>query len=235
MEENIDLAVPERPAPPSEWFNIWKEVFTKPSVHTYRWIARQADVKTAYIWLVLGWLAMSVSILGLTLLLGNYGNSDYGPVSMSMFVFGGLLVIVVGAVLEIALASIVAALTNIAARALGGSGDFRELIYCFAAYFVPVLIVSSIVASLSLALPGLSAVFSLLDMALTFYAAVLHVNAIKAVHYLKTGQAILASLALVVLILVVAFLVGAIAPLLSPTIGDVFSNMIVGLKASPRF
>lgn len=217
MEEQVELAVPKKPASPSpsEWFNIWKEVIIRPNVQTYRWIIRQANVKTAYTWLVLGFLAMGIMSLVVLLLRGITRSLSIGPITGGIGLFG--IVFLAFGVGEIVLISLMTALINLAAKALGGSGNYRELIYCTAAYFVPISIVSWGVTLLLRVFPGLSGVFSLLDLVMSLYGAALQVNAIRAVHYIKTWKAVLAALVLPLLVLVIPVLATSIASLLGLT------------------
>jgi hypothetical protein len=245
MELNIDLTAPEQPSPPtpSEWFDIWIKAVTNPNVDTYQEIARRADVKTAYIWLGIAYLIsslISMVIYGLSMLVmtsgsGPYGDFGLGAESAGLIVVYGCCGVLGYTIVGIAVFSGLTALSNAIAKAFGGVGDFRQLVYCMAAYIVPVSVVSSVIGLLA-QIPCVGALIGLLGIAVSIYAVVLNVIAIMAVHQIETWQAIVSSVAVFALILViVACVVIAILTLMGPTIGNVLSNVIEGMEVTPGY
>lgn len=233
MEEHIGPALPEQPPPPSlsEWSGIWFQAVTKPSEETYIEIARRADVKTAYIWLAISYLIsnmVSLLIIGLSRSANGYSFfNDFG------YDLGGINPAVANLCcglplnisLGIALLSGMAALSNVIARGFGGVGDYRQLIYCFAAYnfFLPAVSTAAILSS-QIIHGGAALLLLLLGYAVIIYDIVLNVRVIKAVHQIKTSQAITSSF---LLLAIFACVVLVILVMLGPAVGNLFSTIIV--------
>ena len=115
-------------------------------------------------------------------------------------------------------------LVYLGARIFGGSGDFTTQAYLASLFAVPVGIVSGLVGLVPCV--GLIAV-----LAVSVYAVVLNVRAVKVAHNLTTGQAVAAVLvpALVIGALVACLAVVGLA-ILGPAIGNVFENIVTNLE-----
>jgi hypothetical protein len=115
-------------------------------------------------------------------------------------------------------------LVYLGARIFGGTGDFTTQAYLASLFAIPVGIVSG--------LAGLVPCVGLIvALAVSVYAVVLNVRAVKVVHNLTTGQAVAAVLvpALVIGVLV-ACLVVVMLVILGPAIGNVFENIVTNLE-----
>ncbi len=78
---------------------------------------------------------------------------------------------------------IVVGIQNLVARALGGEGGFDDLIYAYASFSAPLSLIGAAV--------GLIPVLGCLSIFVGLYGLVLNVIAVKAVHRVDTGRAIL--------------------------------------------
>jgi len=243
MEENVEPVVPGQATPPTpaEWFDIWIKAISSPNEYTYQEIARRADVKTAVIWLAIAYMIVSIfslAMVGASMLLFG-GEGYFGDMGFDIAEGTGLIAVygccgILGyTVFGVVVFSLFTALSNAIAKAFGGVGDFRQVLYCTAAYTVPAMIVSGILGLLG-QIPCVGILFGLLSIALGIYTIVLNVIAVRAVHQIETWQAILSSVAIWgVILMVVSCIIIAILTLLGPTIGNVFSNVIEGLEAAP--
>jgi hypothetical protein len=115
-------------------------------------------------------------------------------------------------------------LVYLGARIFGGTGDFTTQAYLASLFAVPVGIVSGLVGLVPCV--GLIAV-----LAVSIYAVVLNVRAVKVTHNLTTGQAVAAVLvpALIIGVLVACLVVVGLA-VLAPAIGNVFENIVTNLE-----
>jgi hypothetical protein len=78
---------------------------------------------------------------------------------------------------------IVVGLQHLVARALGGQGVFDDMIYSYASFSAPISLITSAM--------GMIPLVGCLSLFVVFYALALNVIAVKAVHRLDTGRAIL--------------------------------------------
>jgi Yip1 domain len=222
---------PAEMAPPQQSFiDVWVKALTKPSVATYEEFVSRPGVSLgrAFSWVFVAAFVGSIfGFLGV-ILSGNLSN--LGLDQSSEFLQGvsfPFLLFVCGVPLSAAFSIvglvIVAGISQLAARLLGGVGTFTQLAYAFAAYLAPMSIVTSVL--------GLIPFVACLNVLLGLYGLVLNVIAVKAVHRFDWGRAVIASVAFVVVILVIGACVAAIfLALLGPVIGTVFSNVIQGLE-----
>jgi hypothetical protein len=108
----------------------------------------------------------------------GFGVSLIGGLCASPFV--GLLAIVLFALLV--------AIVQWIAKLFGGTGTYENLLYAFAAIYVPFTIVSSLFALLS-AIPFVGICARVISLGLFIYYLVLQVMAAKAVNRFGWGQA----------------------------------------------
>lgn len=213
----------------------WIKALTQPNRGAYSEIVNDPGASTgkAILWLVLfgfvgGLLSGIIHVISGTSFVDQISQfTEYSdipfqiPVStgggfMSIIgsAFSGLFGGVIGAL-------IYAALVQLVARALGGTGTFEQLFYGFAAYGAPLGMVTGVLG----AIPFLGC----LGLPLGIYGIVLNVIANQAVNKYDTGKAVISSLApaLVIfllcccVIIVVSVIGGAV---LGPIFGDVVNN-----------
>lgn len=115
-------------------------------------------------------------------------------------------------------------LVYLGARIFGGTGDFTTQAYLASLFAVPVGIVAGLVGLVPCV--GLIAV-----LAVSIYALVLNVRAVKVAHNLTTGRAVAAVIvpALVIGVLVACLIVVMLA-VLGPAIGNIFENIVTNLE-----
>jgi hypothetical protein len=137
---------------------------------------------------------------------------------------GGLF----GTVVSFYLAS---GLVYLGSRILGGSGDFGTQTYLQSLFTVPIGIVTSILSLVYLVPVIGGCLGGLIGLALSIYAIILNVRALKVAHNLTTGKAIAAILipGLIIGVIVACLLAGALV-LLAPTIGEVFEDIVNNLQ-----
>jgi hypothetical protein len=209
------------------WHVVWLKALTQPSVDTYERLIRDpnASANKAYGWVfICSTIAFVISYL-IGLAFGNpfdttsIGGLDSGPLFGFSIIWLACCAPLIGllAVLGFALS---AGLTQLIARILGGTGSYSELVYAYAAYYAPLLIITSLIYAIPI-------VNLCLSIPLGIYSLVLFVIAINAVNHLGWGKAIASVIIIPVLIAVfVACSVIVILALLGPQIGDVFSEII---------
>ena len=217
---------PERALP---WYQVWLKALTSPNVVTYESFVTRPGVSVgkACLWVFLGATVGYAIAAAIRLALGALGTiGQRGPGPMSNLAGSGLLLVclvpVAGALSVVALI-IVSGFSHILASALGGNGTYAQLAYAMAAYTAPASLVTS-------ALSAVPVVGGCLGLPLGLYLIFLNVLAIKAVHHLTWARAILSSAIFFVGLLVVlaCFTIVALA-LLGPAIGNVFSNIVIGI------
>ena len=189
----------------SAWFQTWVKALTKPSEQTYSELIRQPDssAQTAYIW-----MAVAGAISGLIALIRH--GSVFGILLTAVYAVLGLMVD--------------AWVVNLfATKVFKGKGNLSDLLYAFAAFAAPILVVNAILALIPV-------IGSILSVLLSLFTLVLSVFATQAVYKLTTGKAAgsvlipAAIIIVIVMIIVVFFLV-----IFGGVIGGVFSNVLKSL------
>jgi hypothetical protein len=222
VSEQQSFLEPAAPAASLSWSEVWQRALLQPTVESYETLIRdpKANASRGYTWMaVCGVISYALSaLLGLAL-----GAAQVDTVSVTQLAGEGVTTLLCG-VPAAALGGIIgvaisAGISHLIARALGGTGTYDKLAYAVAAYQAPLMLISSVLS----AVPYLC----FLSYALSAYAIVLNVIAVKAVHRFGWGQAIVSSvIVLVALIACIAVVAVAILVLLGPVIGDVFSNIV---------
>lgn len=206
-------------------YEIWVKALTQPGVETYENIASDpnATALRGFLWVFLSYLIGSlISALGVTFL-GSLstllGDQSAGIAYPALSGLSLLCIAPFGALFGVLFLIIIAGISNAIARALGGTGNFDRLTYTFAAYIAPLTLIGSLV--------GMVPILNCLTIPLSLYGLFLNILAIKAVHDIGWGKAVLSSIVILAGILIfVAFVVIILLALLGPTIGNVFSNII---------
>jgi len=208
-------------------YEIWIDALIKPNVETYHDIGRHpnASAMRGFLWLFLAYLISTlVSVMGaafLGSLSAILGDQSLGatPGFAGLSGLSMLCIAPLGAVLGVLVLAAIAGISHLIARAVGGTGSFGQLVYAFAAYMAPLTIVSSML--------GVVPLLNCVTIPLGFYGLFLNILAIKAVHDISWGKALLSSVVVIAGIMIfVAVFVIVILALLGPAIGNVFSNII---------
>jgi hypothetical protein len=211
---------------PQSWSEVWLKALTQPSVATYEdFVNRQGvSYQRAYAWVFLASLIGSAITLVGILFLGSLRALGAGQPSEFFgdlgFTFLGFACITpLGGIIAVLGLNIVAGISNVIARALGGSGTYSQLSYAFAAYSAPLGIVTSVISMVPFV--------NCLSIPVAFYGMFLNILAIKSVHRFGWGKSIASSIAVIGSVLVfLGIVVIVILALLGPAIGNVFSNII---------
>lgn len=228
---SMEPAQPQMEMAPAQqsFTDVWIRALTKPSIATYEDFLSRPGVSLgrAFTWVfICSFVGSMFAFLGI-ILSGNLSNlgldqstgfTQGASLPFILFVCG----VPLSAAFSIIGLVIVAGVSQLAARLLGGTGTFTELAYAFSAYLAPMSVLTSIL--------GLIPFIKCLNVILGIYGLVLNVIAVKAVHKFDWGRSVIASLAFVVVIVVIgACVAAAFLALLGPVIGNVFSNVMQGL------
>ena len=165
------------------WARVWLTAVTRPSVATYRELARQPNVGSADAWI---WLFGSSLLSGLLISLGpalrGAGRGFDHGLALAIPVFAVIAVL--------SWASFTVCIQGMA-RLFKGGGTYRTLIYVFAAFNAPLMLLAS----------GLSLVprSALVLIAFYLYWLMLYSVAVRAAHqfsWIKAAGTVLLSLML---------------------------------------
>jgi hypothetical protein len=213
------------PRPFSEIPGLWVKVLQMTEDFLAGEAPRASGSNTLISVLILAAISMVLSVIS-SLILGGVQTAflppeyrDVAAVGVGQNVLctlcGGIVITVIGFYLS-------NGLSYLGARVLGGNGDFNTQTYLVSLFAVPAGIVSGVLTLV----PCLGLLAAL---AVSIYAVVLNVRAIKVTHDLTTGKAVVAVLWPVVLILILACLVVVVLALLGPAIGNVFENIVTNI------
>lgn len=204
------------------WSRIWIKAITKPSVKTFEEIANDPDATSekAYAWVSISTLIGGLIYDAIRYYIGRRPLVESVETNRISVMFCGPLIL---AALVWILFTFNAVIIQFIAEALGGTGTFTKLIYSFAAYSAPLMLIFSL-SNLNIYL-----CFCLTPF-VGLYAFILSVMAVKAVNQFDWGKTILSSVVIPVgLLVLVAVLLIVILALLGPPIGNMFSNAVVGI------
>jgi hypothetical protein len=171
------------------WVEVWKLVLTEPTEASFETILAdpQASANRAYTWIFITGLIGGVLNVGAQSIWGSaFRNLFSANNRVNLTPICGVICVPVGAALAVVFLIISVGLQHLVARAIGGKGIFDDLIYASAAFAAPLSLISSAL--------GMIPLLGCLGIFLAFYGLGLSVIAVKAVHRLDTGRAILAVL-----------------------------------------
>ncbi|MGC9358703.1 MAG: Yip1 family protein [Anaerolineae bacterium] len=233
---------------------IWRDVLLSPSVEAFARYRREAELKRGLVWIVVASLASTLSTLvtmAIQFLAGTqYGDtsalfrellppelySEMPPMSPGSNIIGlSVGTLVCGIPVWIATAVIgtliSVGLIHLAAKLLGGEGEYDETFFFVSTVMAPLIYVTtglSLFSSLLGLIPVLSIIFSLLislvSLALGIYSLVLEAMAVAAAHYFSLGK----GFAAVLLPIVIAFLLMCccVAIVFSVVLGGSFEEIM---------
>lgn len=115
-----------------------------------------------------------------------------------------------------------AGLQYLGSRLFGGKGTYIQQAYLQSLIQVPVTLLGGLL-SLGALIPGLQCVLGPVGLILSIWALILTVRALKAVHDLTTGRAVLAMIVPPILLM---FLFGCILVVTGSAIGSIFQSLI---------
>jgi len=221
------------------------DALTKPNESTFAQMANSPSAKatTAYLWIFIGYvinffLSSIVQNQSVRTLLEKYGGSGAGA-GVGSGIAGRLVVAVCGAPIVALIATLFfaigVAIIQWIAKMFGGSGNFGQMSYAFAAILAPFSIVSGLLSLLS-AIPFVGFCFSLLILIAALYIIVLEVMAVKGVNQFGWGAAI-GSLFIPGLVIgfICACLVGVSIVALGTALQSVIQQIQQGLGTTPGY
>ncbi len=171
----------------SSWGDIWTTAFTRPSVATFENLVRnpQANSQRAYKWMFVS------ALVGYTIPVLSPLVRGVSPQWLY------LLGVPILALIAVLLLMLMAGITQLVARAMGGTGTYSQMVYAFAAFNAPTTVITGIIFT-----------FPFGRLVIGIYWFVLNLIAIKAINRFGWGKAVVSTLPIlagVVLILLAAF------------------------------
>jgi hypothetical protein len=169
------------------WLEVWQLVITTPTEESFETVLAdpQASANRAYAWIFITGLIGGVMNIGAQSIWGsafrNMFNINNNSIDLSPMC--GVICVPAGAALAVVFLIIMAGLQHLVARAIGGKGILDDMIYACAAFAAPLSLISAAMGMVPLV--GCFSIF------LGLYALGLNVIAVKAVHRLDTGRAII--------------------------------------------
>ncbi|TES88992.1 MAG: DUF1282 domain-containing protein [Anaerolineales bacterium] len=210
----------------------WIKALTSPTEETYTKIAKDpgASIGKAILWIFLAGLVgafiTSLSNLVFSTPFLPLGEEYFPTEFYEPSLIGVILCTPVSAVFSVIGALVITGFCYIPARALGGTGTYEKLFYTFAAYQVPLGLVTSVLTSIPL--------IGCLSLFLGLYGLVLLVIATKAVMEFDWGKAVISSFVIPIIIAIVVigcfllFFIGIVG-----SVGNVFEGIIDNLNTMP--
>lgn len=193
---------------PASWFTIWRMALLQPSTETYLQIANDPNSsrKRGEHWVFWSAMASVILLTFISQLLSLFYEQNEllteGSPTILVLVCGGI----VAGFWSVLIFAIYTSVTNIMAKWMGGDGNYATMIYTNAAYYAPLSLITAI-----LWLIPIVQLFS--GFIMLFYMLALNVLSVKAVHHLKTKEAVMVGFAPLILfgVLVASFVNLAIA------------------------
>lgn len=200
MNEQGNIPTSPEPAGVAGWFSVWMQAVTKPNEQTFAGLAASAGGKLsiAFLWVFLGSLvttffASLVQGQMMRQMMQQFQQMGMDvpniPVSAGNSFISAICGAPVAAVITVVLFAISVGLTQWVAKMFGGKGTFEQLAYAFAAISLPVSLVSALLTLLS-AIPFVGLCFGIVSFAVSIYALVLGVMAVKGVNQFGWGEAL---------------------------------------------
>lgn len=237
MNEQPNTPMLPEPAGVSAWFSTWMDAITKPNEQTYEALSERPDAQTnnrAFTWI---FLAGTVAAIITGILQAILQAAGFTPQMPGLEQFGGAAPRSVVASLGIALCTspisgaiatlvfaIFVGIVQWVAKMFGGTGTFSRLAYPMAAIYVPISLVSAVIAPFS-TLGAAAYCAAPLSLLLLLYSLVLNVMAVKGVNRFGWGQAIGSYfLPLLGLCIVCACLAFILASVMGLALGDAFNQ-----------
>jgi len=199
-------ALPATPGQSLPWSQVWLYALTRPSEQSYQILLSDPEAKPARGLLWVGITSLFVTaIAALTQLAFRPEMNQFmsqlereaGPgARVGSIIFLLLCGIPLGAIFAVLGTVIYTALVNVVAGALGGKGNFSQLVYLFSAVTAPMGLASSLL--------GIIPIVGCLTLPLGIYSLYLQLLAVKTVHQLDWVRAAVSVLVLVILVVLIA-------------------------------
>jgi hypothetical protein len=117
-------------------------------------------------------------------------------------------------------------LTYLGARIFGGKGDYTTQAYLNSLYYVPVLLISSVLSLLGVIPIAGGCIVGIVGLGLSIYQFILSVRSMMVVHDLSAGQAVGSLLIIPGTFLLIGICLIVLLALSGPAVGNIFSNII---------
>jgi hypothetical protein len=226
--EEQSIPVENTPRPFQEIPALWLQLGKMTDAFFASELPRASAVNTIYSILILAGVSTGLSVVQALLkdMISFFtASTTVQPTELAMF-FGSTALILCCLGLVIAPISFYLnnGITYLGALIFGGRGKFTSQAYLGSLFFVPLSLISSLAAFLSL----IPRVGQYISYAAFFGVAFFHlfftIRSVKAAHNLTTGRAAAAVLSPLVLLLIPLCTIGILL-LMGPAIGDVFSKI----------
>ena len=200
----------------ASWRHTWTTAITKPSVNTYTAMCQdpKANAWRPTLWIILAGLIAAILALGADYLTHQVAYRALTNTDLAIVAGPRLLIGVIGSLLGFV---IFVGVQHLIAQRLGGRGTFGQQAYVVGAIMAPLLILTTVVASLP--------IINIASPFIALFGLIIEIVAIKAVYNFGWIKTLLSSF--VIWIFVAALLLGGLLYLLGPSIGAVFSNIVL--------
>ena len=213
------------------WLDIWGYSISKPSVNTFRELLEDPkSARSPYLWVGMASLLSYLISIGLQTLFGapsfaalssQFGDqlgpmgSMIGTASMMSLICCAPFIAFLGVLGFI----ISTGIYHLLAKLFGGTGTFKEMAFAASTFYVPLSVISAVLAALPV-------VGTFLVLPVSAYILVLYGVSINAVHSLGAGKATAVVLIPLVVVIVIGILLGVLmistlAPMLEQMPGGV--------------
>jgi len=199
-------AQPATPGQSLPWSQVWLYALTRPSEQSYQILLSDPEAKPARGLLWVGITSLFVTAIAsltqlafrpeMNQLMGRLEREAGAGARAGSIAFLLLCIVPLGAILAVLGTVIYTALVNLVAGALGGKGNFNQLVYLFSAITAPMGLASSLL--------GIIPIVSCLTLPLGIYSLYLQLLAVKTVHQLDWVRAAVSVLVLVILVVLIA-------------------------------
>jgi hypothetical protein len=188
------------PVSSRKWYELWRDVWTNPSVETFLSILKDRDhsATRGFIWigvtsLILGLISALVSIP----LLNRISSQVPSFISSGETLLTTLCTIIITPIITIIGMIILTGIYHLIAKLFGGRGNWSDLVFCMAAVTAPASIISTVVSAIwsifsqvRVLLFLVAILFGIIAITLLIYSIVLYILAIRATENVGTGGAI---------------------------------------------
>lgn len=195
-------AIPGQSLP---WSQVWLYALTRPSEQSYQILLSDPEARPARGLLWVGITSLFVTAIAaltqlafrpeMNQLMGQLEREAGAGARVGSIIFLLLCGIPLGAIFAVLGTVIYTALVNFVAGALGGRGNFNQLVYLFSAITAPMGVASSLLSVIP--------IVACLTLPLGIYSLYLQLLAVKTVHQVDWARAAASVLVLVILVVLI--------------------------------
>jgi hypothetical protein len=191
----MDILPAEPVATNRKWYELWLEVWKRPSDTSFKSILNERD-HSALRGLI--WIAVVAVIAALVSNISGVPYiSAFVPQMTGITIFKVIGDLIIAPIIAIILNMLLTGVLHLIAKIFHGNGQWSDLVFCLTAISAPAYILVAIASLIIFAFGSIqnsflivSICYLVFSLILTIYSIVLYINAIKAVENISTGQAV---------------------------------------------